>query len=112
VNPKESVNVVTMRTGKSTQDPPHLQGIGTQRKVITARDAEAKDEVLEEAEESNTTATQGEIEEVPRASQDYHDTTALPFPEWRRRRVANEQFDKFVKVIKKLYINIPLLDAI
>jgi hypothetical protein len=25
--------------------------------------------------------------------------------------VANEQFGKFIKVIKKLYVNIPLLDA-
>jgi hypothetical protein len=67
--------------------------------------------VQEEADKSNTTATQGETKEVPRASQEYHDTTALPFPERRRRLVADEQFGKFVKVIKKLYVNIPLLDA-
>ena len=28
-----------------------------------------------------------------------------------RKPVADEQFGKFVKVIKKLYVNIPLLDA-
>ena len=49
--------------------------------------------------------------EPPRTSRDYHDTTALPFPEWIRKPVADEQFDKFVEVIKKLYVNIPLLDA-
>jgi hypothetical protein len=52
--------------------------------------------VQEEAEESNTIATQGDTEEVPRVSRDYQDTTALPFPEWRRRLVADEQFVKFV----------------
>ena len=40
---------------------------------------------------------------------DCHDTTALPFLEWKRRPVADEQFGKFVEVIKKLYGNIPLL---
>ena len=46
-----------------------------------------------------------------RTSQDYHDTTALPFLERIRKPVADEQFGKFVEVIKKLYVNIPLLDA-
>ena len=49
--------------------------------------------------------------EPPRTSWDYHDTTALPFPERIRKPVADEQFGKFVEVIKKLYVNIPLLDA-
>ena len=49
--------------------------------------------------------------EPPRTSRDYHDTTALPFPEQIRKPVADEQFCKFVEVIKKLYVNIPLLDA-
>ena len=47
----------------------------------------------------------------PRTSQDCHDTTALPFLERKRRPVANEQFGKFVEVIKKLYGNIPLIDT-
>ena len=49
--------------------------------------------------------------EPPRTSWEYHDTTALPFPERIRKPVADEQFGKFFKVIKKLYVNIPLLDA-
>jgi len=67
--------------------------------------------VLEEAEESNNIATQEDTEEAPRASRKYHDTTALPFLERRRRPVADEQFSMFVEVIKKLYGNIPLLDT-
>ena len=65
----------------------------------------------EEAVESNTSATQEDPMEPPRTSRDYHDTTALPFPERIRKPVADEQFGKFVEVIKKLYVNIPLLDA-
>ena len=49
--------------------------------------------------------------EAPRASREYHDTTALPLTEQIRRPVADGQFNKFIKVIKKLYVNIPPLDA-
>ena len=49
--------------------------------------------------------------EPPRTSREFHDTTALPFSEWLRKLVADEQFGKFVEVIRKLYVNIPLLDA-
>ena len=65
----------------------------------------------EEADESNTSATQEDPVEPPRTSRDYHDTTDLPFPERIRKPVADKQFGKFVEVIKKLYVNIPLLDA-
>jgi hypothetical protein len=87
-NPKESVNALSTQIGKSTQDPPHPQYAGTRRKTVTARDADAEDEVQEEPEESNTTTTYEDIEEVPRTSREYHDTTTLPFPELRRRLVA------------------------
>ena len=38
--------------------------------------------------------------------------TLLPFPRRNRKAKMDEQFDKFIEVIQKLYINIPLLDAI
>jgi hypothetical protein len=41
---------------------------------------------------------------------DFHDTTLLPFPQ-RRSTTTNERLSKFVNVIQKLYVNIPLLDA-
>jgi hypothetical protein len=44
--------------------------------------------------------------------QDFHDTTFLPFPRRNQKAKMDEQFGKFVEVIQKLYINIPLLDAI
>jgi hypothetical protein len=43
--------------------------------------------------------------------QDFHDTTYLPFPRRNRRPQSDEEFGKFVEVIQKLYVNIPLLDA-
>jgi hypothetical protein len=44
--------------------------------------------------------------------QDFHDTTFLPFSHRNQKAKMDEQFGKFVEVIQKLYINIPLLDVI
>ena len=43
---------------------------------------------------------------------DFYDTNNLPFPRRNRGLESDEQFGKFVEVIQKLYVNIPLLDAI
>lgn len=106
---KENVSAITTRSGKSTRDPSPPKDAGTQREAVTARNAKPTAEEEEGKEPSE--AIQEETSEVPRASKEYYDTTALPFPERRRKPVADEQFGKFVEVIKKLYVNIPLLDA-
>jgi hypothetical protein len=49
---------------------------------------------------------------IPELQQDFHDTNLLPFPRRNQKAKTDEQFSKFVEVIQKLYINIPLLDAI
>jgi len=49
--------------------------------------------------------------EEPELTQDFHDTTLLPFPRRRRSITTDDQFNKFIEVIQKLYVNIPLLDA-
>ena len=94
-----------MRARQSVQKPSVPQDAGTRRKTVTAKNTDAEDRVLEEAEESNTIATQEDPVEPSRTSRDCHDTTALPFIERRRRPVANEQFNKFVEVTKKFYGN-------
>ena len=86
-----------MRGGKSTREPPFPQDVGTRQKAATASHTDAEDEVQEDAVDSNMFAT---LEDP-----------ALLFPEWIRKPVANKQFSKFVEVIMKLYVNIPLLDA-
>ena len=111
MNPKESVNAVAVRARQSAQRPHLPQDAGTRRKTVTAKNIDAEDGVLEQVEESNNIATQEDPVEPPRTSRDYHDTTDLLFVERRRKPVADEQFGKFVEVIKKLYVNIPLLEA-
>ena len=99
---KENVSAVTTRGGKTTQEPPFPKDAGKQRKTVTASSTKVEDEEQEEAIDSNTPATQKDPVEPLRTSRDYHDTTALPFPERIRKLVADEQFGKFVEVIKKL----------
>ena len=95
----EKVNAITTRGGKSTRDPPYPTRTG-------------KTPVVLQKEEKN----KNEVEEVgpqeQELQQDFHDTTLLPFPHRNRKAKMDEQFGKFVEVIQKLNINIPLLDAI
>ena len=93
------------------QKPSFPKYAGSLWKTIIVSNTVVEDEALEEVDESNTSATQEDTVEALRASQEYHDTTALLFPEWIRKLVADEQFGKCIKVIKKLYVNITLLDA-
>ena len=83
------------------QERPYPKDAGSRRKAIPTSNTSTADEDQEEAEESNTTAAQEEIVEHSRTSWEFHDTTALPFPERIRKPVADEQFGKFVEVIWK-----------
>ena len=90
VPPKENINAVITRGGKSTREPPFPQDARTRRKAATASHTNTEDEEQEEAVDSNTPATQEDPVEPPRTSRDYHDTTAILFSEQIRRPVADE----------------------
>ena len=93
----ERVNAIMTRGGKSTRDPPYPTRTG--KTPVVVQEEEKKDD-----EENGP--QQQELQ------QDFHDTTFLPFPHRNRKAKIDEEFGKFVEVIQKLYINIPLLDAI
>jgi hypothetical protein len=97
----EQVNKITTRGGKSTQDPLYPKGMSKSTKAIPV--------ILEEDEVEDVTP-----QEPQEMRQNFHDTNFIPFPRRRQRAHTHmdEQFGKFVEVIQKLYINIPLLDAI
>ena len=79
---------MTTRGGKSTWEPPFPQDTGTRRKAVSASHADAEEEEQEEAIDTNTIAAQEDPVEPPRTSQDYPDTYVLPFSEWIRKLVA------------------------
>jgi hypothetical protein len=99
----EQVQAITTRGGKSTRDPPYPKGI--ERRQI----APVAPLVAEEKEDNEVEEVEPPMQEM---QQDFHDTNLLPFPRRNQKAKTDEQFSKFVEVIQKLYINIPLLDAI
>jgi hypothetical protein len=65
-----------------------------------------------EGEEEEIEVEKESASEVPKkAPHEFYDTPVLPFPRRQRKPSVDEQFGKFVEVIRKLYVNIPLLDA-
>jgi len=105
-NPEQVKNITTRR-GSSTKDPPYPKG--TKRLV-------ALPSTLPTMVENKNNIPEDMLPEPVqdhKMRQDFQDTNYLPFPHQNRRpQQVNEQFGKFMKVIQKLYINIPLLDAI
>ncbi|KAJ1288537.1 hypothetical protein BS78_02G096600 [Paspalum vaginatum] len=65
-----------------------------------------------EPEKEDQVAEPQLVKEAPKsAPHEFYDTIVLPFPQRQKKAYVNDQFGKFVEVIKKLYVNIPLLDA-
>ncbi|WVZ84007.1 hypothetical protein U9M48_031091 [Paspalum notatum var. saurae] len=107
--PKEHINAVTPRGGKSTQDPPHPSGALCTNHTDKEKEKTTKTEEMDDQEVS----TEATKEKAPSKTlpHEFYDTTVLPFPQRNKKAAADEQYSKFVEVIKKLYVNIPLLDA-
>ncbi|WVZ97320.1 hypothetical protein U9M48_042868 [Paspalum notatum var. saurae] len=108
--PKEHINAITTRGGKSTQDPPHPSGAShtnhTGKEQGKTTETEENDDP-----KTSTDAAKGKASSKT-LPHEFYDTTVLPFPQRNKKAAADEQYSKFVEVIKKLYVNIPLLDAI
>jgi hypothetical protein len=97
-NSLENVKVVTTRGGKSTRDPPNPNQAAERQKE------------RQEEEPSTSTKIQKESEReiVPL---EYTDTTYLPFPTRIRKRDMDEEFARFVEMVEKVHVSVPLLDV-
>jgi hypothetical protein len=99
----EKVRSITIRGGRSTKDPPYPKG---------ARRLAVVPPVVEEENNISGQVLLDPLQDQERR-QDVQDTNYLPFPHRNRRsQQSDEQFGKFVEVIQKLYVNIPLVDDI
>ena len=65
-------------------------------------------EVVDVEEEEAPAAPKAKVRTIPH---EFCDTHVLPFPQRNRKATEDEQFKKFIEVIKKLYIDVPLVDA-
>ncbi|WVZ49118.1 hypothetical protein U9M48_000499 [Paspalum notatum var. saurae] len=82
--PKEHINAVTTRGGRSTQDPPHPRIVGKEQ------GKQAVPEVEEEEDREPQL-----VKEAPK----------------QKKASVDDQFGKFVEIIKQLYVNVPLRDG-
>jgi hypothetical protein len=96
------VQSISTRGGRSTRDPPCPKDtMRRQAAPVIPTVTEEKGDEVEELEPP-----------IPEMTQDFHDSNILPFPCRKRKAKVDEQFSKFVEVIQKLYINVPLLDTL
>jgi len=105
VNSCYSSNAVTTRGGKTTCDPPYPN----MTRKPARKDKQDEEDKVEEVELPSTegsTKFNGKV-----APHEFCDTNLLmQFPRTRTQK-TDEQFGKFVEVIRQLYVNILLLDA-
>jgi hypothetical protein len=108
-NPDQVFNVRT-RGGKQTTDPPYPNG--TTRppaRTPTTPATFAVPVAPVEAPEKDNDVEEVVQEEQDSTRQDY--TNFIPYPRRVRKPQVDDQFGKFIELIQKLYVNIPLLDA-
>jgi hypothetical protein len=101
----EEVRAITTRGGRSTKDPPYPKGARRAPVVPPVAEEENNNEVEQDVQPQDTLQDH-------EMRQNFHDTNYIPFPRRIRRPQLDEQFSKFMEVTQKLYVNIPLLDAI
>ena len=99
-NSFEKVNAVTTRGGKSTHDPPNPNH--------KAGKAQGQQEDIP----LPSTKTQKDHEEEETAPQDFIDTSYLSFSTRKRKQAMDEQFARFVEMIEKIHVSIPLMDIL
>ena len=90
-----------MRGGKSTHDPPNPN-----HKI-------GKTKGQQEDGPSPSIKTQkdhGEVEKME--SQDFTDASYLPFPTRKRKQAVDKQFARFVEMIEKIHVSLPLMDVL
>ncbi|XP_066361148.1 uncharacterized protein [Miscanthus floridulus] len=90
----KKVKVVTTRGGKTTRDPPNPnQSTGKAK----------------EHQEAKPSTKEKEEETTPK---DFVNTSYLLFPTRNRKQAVDEQFARFVEMIKNIHVRIPLMDVL
>jgi hypothetical protein len=102
---KENVKVVTTRSRKTMAEP---KAKSKKMDPIDPVEEEEKAEAEVEAE----LRPEKEEENLGKASpKDISDTHLLPFPHQAKKHVEDEKISHFMEVIRRMYVHIPMLDA-
>jgi hypothetical protein len=102
---KENVKAVITRSGKTMAEPKAKPKKTSPTNPVEDEDkakAEVEAEPRPEKEEENLSKI---------SPKDISDAHLLPFPHQAKKHVEDEKFSRFMKVIRRMYVHIPMLDA-
>ncbi|KAJ9129119.1 hypothetical protein P3X46_034110 [Hevea brasiliensis] len=106
-NPREQCHAITLRSGKIVHNE--------KSEKVEKRENEEDVEGDEKQESEKESARKGK-EEVEEKEEKYIPPEPykpqLPFPQRFQKAKLDKQFGKFLEVLKKLYINVPFIDAL
>ncbi|XP_070025966.1 uncharacterized protein [Nicotiana sylvestris] len=105
-NPKEHLKAISLRSGKSLDDP-YADREGKPQEVENVNEGENKIESKFPKEQKNKGKNVQENELITNPH-----SIPLPFPQKMKREKLDKQFSKFPNILKQLYINIPFTDAL
>ncbi|XP_070043088.1 uncharacterized protein [Nicotiana tomentosiformis] len=105
-NPKEHLKAISLRAGKSLDDP-YVDREGKPQEVKKVNECENKIESKFPKEQKNKGKNVQENELITNPH-----SIPLPFPQKMNREKLDKQFSKFLDILKQLYINIPFADAL
>ena len=106
MNPREHVKAITLRSGKRLEDPPVVENRGNNES------ARQGDELMEQEVSVGESSKGKSKKEQPISSTTILIPLAIPFPQRLKPNKLDKDFEKFVKIFKQLFINIPFTDAI
>src|SRR3954462_10183607 len=114
-NPREQANAITLRSGKTYDDP---KVNDAPAEVNKGKELQAeKDRVQAEKEDEEKAHLEAEkekerirVEEGVKRYQDIYDP--LPFPGRSKKQAEEKHYKKFLEIFRSLHINIPLADAL
>jgi hypothetical protein len=103
---KENVKAVITRSGKTMAEPK------AKSKKMSPIDLVEEDEKVEAEVEAELRPEKQEENLGKASSKDISDRHLLPFPHQAKKPVEDEKFSRFVEIIWRMYIHIPVLDAL
>ncbi|XP_070011189.1 uncharacterized protein [Nicotiana sylvestris] len=105
-NPKVHLKAISLRSGKSLDDP-YADREGKPQEVKKVNKGENKIESKFPKEQKNKGKNVQENELIINPH-----SVPLPFPQKLKREKLDKKFSKFLEILKQLYINIPFTDAL
>ncbi|OIT29995.1 hypothetical protein A4A49_62010, partial [Nicotiana attenuata] len=105
-NPKEHLKAISLRSGK-TLDDPYAGRQGKPQELGQVNEGENKrdSELPKEQKDKGKKVQENELMINPHS-------VPLPFPQKMKRENLDKQFSKFLDILKQLYINIPFTKSL